>query len=220
MNDPAIVFFDMDHTLLDMDCDESWKCFLADEGLAPAGDRERAAHYIDLYHQGVCPVDEFLDFQLREFVGRTVDEMAEMAQHHFTTRIDGHIFPEARRVIAEFGSRGVPTALLTGTNRIVTTPVAQALGITDILATELEIADDRYTGRITGPFLSKEGKVKSAVEHCQERNTALEQTSFYGDSINDVQMLEKVGFPVAVNPKANLLAIAKERHWKIQYWTL
>lgn len=220
MNDPEIVFFDMDHTLLDMDCDFSWKVFLADQGLAPAPDREQAAHYLNLYHRGITPVEEFLQFQLREFIGHTPEEMCGLAQRHFETHVSDHIFPRAQGVIAEFASTGVPTALLTGTNRIIAEPVSRALGISDLLATELETIDGRFTGRITGPYLSKEGKLNEAIAHCREMKTTLDRSAFFADSINDVQMLEKVGWPVAVNPKENLLAVAKSRNWQILYWSL
>ena len=43
----AIHFWDMDHTLIDNDCDVSWKEFLIAGGLAPASDRE----LIDLYYE-------------------------------------------------------------------------------------------------------------------------------------------------------------------------
>ena len=43
-----VAFFDMDHTVLDMDCDVSWKYFLADKGLAPPADRTEADRKISI----------------------------------------------------------------------------------------------------------------------------------------------------------------------------
>jgi len=220
VNDPEIVFFDMDHTVLGIDCDFSWKLFLAEEGLAPASDQERAARYLSLYHQGATPVEEFLEFQLREFIGRAPEEMRALAQRHFETCVTGHIFPRARDVIAEFGSNGVRTILLTGTNRIIAEPISQALRMADLLATELETVHGKFTGRIVGSYLSKEGKMNRAIAYCREMKTTLNRCAFFADSINDVQMLEKVGWPVAVNPKENLLAVAKSHNWQIEYWSL
>ena len=53
-----VAFFDMDHTILDVDCSVIWKRFLADEDLAPAEDAARAEHFVSLYHQGRYPVEE------------------------------------------------------------------------------------------------------------------------------------------------------------------
>ena len=44
--------FDMDGTLVDNDCDVSWKVFLVDIGVAPRGDLELAQkYYDDIYEQ-------------------------------------------------------------------------------------------------------------------------------------------------------------------------
>ncbi|MFH1743903.1 MAG: HAD family phosphatase [bacterium] len=219
MFEPDIVFFDMDHTLLDIDCDVSWKYFLADEGLAPEIDRAKADHYLEVYLQGETPIDEFLGFQLCEFIGRTPEEMRSLAERHFSERVEKRIYPKARREIAKFSAEGVPTALLTGTNEIIAEPVARHLGISDLLATELEIIDGRFTGFITGSFLSKEGKLKRALEYCRAKNCSLERTAFYADSVNDLQMLERVGEPIVVNPRQKLLAIAQARNWRIEQWS-
>lgn len=220
MSEPELVFFDMDHTVLHVDCDFYWKIFLADRGLAPEEDRELASQFLQLYHQGQTPLDEFLLFQLREFVGRSLEEMRELAQEHFEAYINGHVFPEARHVIESFTAREVPTALLTGTNRIIAEPVAAHLDISHLLATELELIDERFTGLISGPYLSKEGKVERAVSHCQAMDVPLERCAFFADSINDLQLLEMVGWPVTVNPKQNLREVAEARDWRIVSWTL
>ncbi len=218
MTEVDLVFFDMDHTLLDMDCDLSWKEFLVDEGLAPPADKEEARRYLELYHQGISPVEEFLQFQLREFIGRTLMEMERLAQRHFEERVSGHVFPQAIDTIAGFTQREIPTALLTGTNNIISTPIAEKLGIRDILATELAVVDGRFTGGIEGPYLSKEGKVEKALDFCRKMNTEPVRCAFFADSINDLPMLERAGRPVTVNPKPNLLEIAQSRNWEIQYW--
>lgn len=219
MSEPAIVFFDMDHTVLEVDCDYLWKGFLIAQGLAPETDRPLADRYIDLYHQGICPVDEFLRFQLREFVGRTVDDMRALAEKHFTDNIDGHVFPQARAMIADYAANGIPTALLTGTNRILADPIGRDIGVDHVLATELEVAGGVFTGQITGPYLSKHGKVESAQSLCKQHGVTLSACAFYADSINDLDFLKLVGKPVTVNPKPNLREVAESLHWQIESWS-
>ncbi len=217
--EPDLVFFDMDHTLLALDADNSWKYFLVDEGLAPAEDRTQADHYLHLYHLGQCPVDEFVRFQLREFSGRTRTEMSTLAQRHFNERIQPFIYPEAQQVIQDYTVRGIPTLLLTGTNRVIAEPIVMSLGISGLLATDLEIVNGRFTGGITGPFLSKKYKLQKAKESCDSLNSSLQKAAFYADSINDLQLLEKVGFPVVVNPSEKLRVVAEERQWQITRWS-
>ncbi len=143
MTQVDVAFFDMDHTILDVDCSVIWKRFLADEGLASAEDAARAEHFVSLYHQGRYPVEEFVRFQYREFIGRTPDEMRDLCRRHFEERIRPFIYPDAQRTLDDFGTRGVPTVLVTGTNRFIAEPIVEAMGITSLLATEPEIIDGR-----------------------------------------------------------------------------
>ena len=80
---PKLYIFDMDGTLIDNDCDVSWKEFLVAEGLAPRSDLALAKKFFDDYNAGTLRHEDFLAFQLREFVGRSVAEMAEVARRHF-----------------------------------------------------------------------------------------------------------------------------------------
>lgn len=217
--EPDLVFFDMDHTLLALDADNSWKYFLVDEGLAPAEDRARADRYLHLYHLGQCPVDEFLRFQLREFSGRTPTEMNVLAQRHFSERIQHFIYPEAVQVIQDYTVKGIPTLLLTGTNRVIAEPIVTSLGTSSLLATDPEILNGRFTGGITGPFLSKKYKLQKAKESCDNLNSSMQKAAFYADSINDLELLEQVGFPMVVNPSEKLRIVAEERQWQIKSWS-
>ncbi len=217
---PEIVFFDMDHTVISIDCDVSWKYFLADEGLAPATDRSKADHFLDLYHKGLTNIDQFIKFQLKEFVGRTPDEMRSLTKRHFDTRLSDKVYPQAIQEINGYLAHGARVALLTGTNRIIAEPIAHYLGVTDLLATELEVKYERFTGKVIEPFLMKEGKVKMAESYCHSHHSSIHTTAFYADSITDLPLLEKVGQAVIVNPRNQDLAdLAQSRKWVVKRWT-
>jgi HAD superfamily hydrolase (TIGR01490 family) len=215
-----LAFFDMDHTVLDTDCDVSWKYFLVDKGLAPQSHRAEADRFLNLYYQGQTPVDEFVHFQLNEFKNHTSEEMRKLADQHFRERVQQFVFPHARKEIDKYRKKEIPTFLLTGTNRIIAEPIAKFLGIGTLLATEPELKNGLFTGNIAGLFLMKGGKLKAASEICVSNHIAFEKVTFYADSITDVTLLEKVGYPVVVNPKENLRAIAEARNWRIEEWQL
>ena len=200
---------------------EAVKYFLSDKGLAPHSDRSKADHFLKIYHQGKTDVDRFVKFQLKEFIGRPIDEMRQLAQQHFNSRIREHVYTKAYREIQNYRRSGTRIALLTGTNRIIAEPIARYLAVTDLLATEPEIQKGRFTGKVIKPFLMKEGKVKIAENYCNDNNISLNQAAFYADSITDLPLLEKVGMAVVVNPRNDDLAnLAKSRHWAIKHWTL
>ncbi|MBD3290724.1 HAD-IB family phosphatase [candidate division KSB1 bacterium] len=215
-----IVFFDMDYTVLENDCDVLWKNFLADEKIAPESDRERALYYLDLHHRGVLPVAEYTEFQWKEFAGKTPQQMEQLSQRHFEEYVRPFIYPGAVKEIQKYRQQNIPVVILTGTNRVTAAPIAAALD-TDLIATDLEIVNGKFTGKLAGRFLIKENKVLMAEEYCRKRlDTSPDRAAFYGDSINDAILLDKVAQATVVNPKNNLLELAKEKNWRVVYWSL
>lgn len=108
--------------------------------------------------------------------------------------------------------------IITATNEFVTRPIAQALGVPELLALELERGPDGwYTGEIAGEATMREGKVRRMARWLAERGLAWDavESTFYSDSTNDLPLLETVNHPVATNPDARLRAIAQERGWPI-----
>ncbi|MBN1865706.1 HAD-IB family hydrolase [Candidatus Sumerlaeota bacterium] len=216
---PDVVFFDMDHTLIDNDCDVSWKEYLIQEGLADPSERGEMDRYWRLYYEGNLPVQDYLSFQLAQFRGRAPEEMAELARRHFEWRVRERVFPEARATLERLEADGVPRVMLTATNRPVAEPLARHLDMTDLIATELEIANGRYTGRIVEPYCIAEGKFVLASRYAAEQGRDLNRSVYYGDSIPDVAMLERVGRAVAVNPGEEMERIARSRGWRIERWS-
>jgi HAD superfamily hydrolase (TIGR01490 family) len=217
---PVVAFFDMDHTIIGIDCSVSWKYFLADHGLAPEDDKAKADHYWQLYCQGSTPIDEFVKFQYREFSGKTVDEMRSLARCHFEERIRSYIYRGAQEKIREFSRDGIPTVLVTGTNQYIAEPIVEAMEITALLATEPEIVEGKFTGWYIPPFLLKEAKITMAERYCRELGVHLDKASFFGDSVNDLDMLKKVGYPSVVNPGEKVLVVAEKSSWPVKRWVV
>ena len=209
----------MDHTILNIDAEVSWKHFLADEGLAPEASRTEADHHWRLYIEGRANVEEYLRFQLREFVGRTVEDMQDLGRRHYDKHLKTAINPEARRLVTLYRRKNIPTVLLTGSNLILSQPIADELGTVALLGTEPEIIDGCFTGKIVGSYVSSYGKRNKAHEFCAGRAVGLHEAAFFADSINDLPLLESVGFPVVVNPGKNLLSVAQTRNWPVKQWT-
>lgn len=215
-----IVFFDMDHTLIDNDCDVSWKEFLIDEGIADPRERDDIQRYWDLYAEGRLPVSEFISFQLRQFIGRSVEEMRALAQRHFDAIVKSLIYAEGRAEIDCAHAAGIPTVVLTSTNTIIAEPVVRALGITHLLGTELETHEGHFTGRIIEPYCYEHNKVTKAREYCRKLGLSLDHATYFGDSVPDIPMLSSVARAVVVNPGEFLRQLASERGWPIVSWAL
>lgn len=208
-------FWDMDHTIIDQDCDVSWKEFLISKGLADPVDRKVAEGFFRDYTEGLLNEKAFLHFQLREFKGRTPQEMERLAEEHFQTFVRGSIRAEALDRIQGLLREGHMVYLLTGTNRIVALPVARHFGISQVLATELELRAGCYTGQILGRYCAGEGKLARLLHFCRSKGLNLAEIFYYGDSVADIDVLQKVGHPVAVNPTPSLLARAQAEGWPV-----
>jgi HAD superfamily hydrolase (TIGR01490 family) len=94
--------------------------------------------------------------------------------------------------------------------------IASRLGLTGALGTVAEIADGRYTGRLTGDLLHGPAKAIAIRELADVHGLDLDACTAYSDSINDVPMLSTVGHAVAVNPDGRLRREARTRGWEIR----
>ena len=215
---PLIYFFDMDHTLIDNDCDVSWKHFLIKAGLAPADVLEQVEYYYQAYVKGELAIDEFMHFQLAEFVNNSIETMYNLAEQHFEQMIKPKIYPEALQLINDARSDNTQLALLTSTNTVVAAPLAKYLKI-DLLGTELVIRHGKYTGEFFDPYCAGPGKVDIAAEYCRENNCLLSEAAYFGDSINDKFLLAEVGYPTVVNPDHALKKLAVGNHWNILHFS-
>ena len=214
---PKIFFFDMDHTMINNDCDVSWKQFAVAQGLAPAEDLREADRFFKLYEAGKLPFDEFLLFQLREFSGRSTDEMKDWSQQHFDQVVRKRIYADAVKEVEKAKILGI-VAVLSATNSVLCQPLANFLGIEHVEATELEIFDDIFTGRISQDYCCGEGKVSVAENFCTAHGLEISEAAYYGDSYSDRFVLDTVGFPYAVNPNSRLREISEQKGWTILNW--
>ena len=111
--------------------------------------------------------------------------------------------------------RGDHPVIITATNSFVTGPIAEAFGVADLIATEPESIDGRYTGRVAGTPCFQHGKIERLHDWLQTSGMNMEGSWFYSDSHNDLPLLEAVTHPVAVDPDPQLRGIATQRGWQI-----
>ena len=216
----SLCLFDLDHTLLPIDSDHAWGEFVTTLGWADAAEfRRRNDAFYAQYQAGVLDIHEYVAFATEPVRARTPAQ-AEAAHRQFMREVIApQLHPAAFELVRAHQSRGDLVALVTATNDFVTAPIAQALGIADLLAVRLERgAGGTITGRIVGTPSYREGKVTRVQEWLAERGAAwtdFERISVYSDSVNDLPLLERATDPVATNPSSALQGIAEARGWRI-----
>lgn len=212
----ALAIFDLDNTLIGGDSDHSWGVFLVEKNLVDA-EAYRIANdrfYAD-YKNGCLDIHTYLTFSLAPLVRHSLDELSALHNEFMEKHIEPLILPKAEALLQHHRDQGDHLLIITATNGFVTRPIAKRLGVNDILATDPELADGRYTGNYIGTPCFQGGKITHLHEWLKSTRHSLEGAYFYSDSINDLPLLEQVNNPVAVDPDDSLAAIARQRDWRI-----
>lgn len=210
-----LAIFDLDHTLLDGDSDYCWGCFLADKGAVEAEHyRRENQRFFEEYCAGTLDIYEFLEFALKPLAAHPLQQLLAWREEFMKTRIEPIIRRKAEELIDWHRNQGDELLIITATNSFVTGPIAARLGIPNLLATDPETVNNRFTGKVAGIPCFQEGKVARYRQWLQQRGSDPAQTWFYSDSHNDVPLLELVMHPVAVDADAKLAARASEKGWR------
>jgi len=212
----TLAIFDLDNTLLAGDSDYLWGQYLIDKGIVDKNEYEQANDlYYEQYKQGSLDIMEFLEFALRPLARHDMQQLNQWHAEFMDTRIDSIILPRAKELIERHRQNGDVLMIITATNKFVTQGIADKLGINNLLATEPEINDGRYTGKVAGTPCFQEGKVTRLKLWLNDHKASLEGSWFYSDSHNDLPLLKLVTHPVAVDADEKLLEYATQQKWQL-----
>jgi HAD superfamily hydrolase (TIGR01490 family) len=216
---PRVTFFDLDHTLLPIDSDYSWGEFSQQIGWTdPAEFKRRNDEFYAHYIAGTLDVHDYVRFAVEALRERGQAAYEEAHPRFMRDWITPNLRENALALVRGHQQQGDQVAIVTATNELVTRPIAAALGVTELIAVELERdASGWITGEIAGVPSMRAGKVVRATQWLADRGLDWldVETTFYSDSTNDLPLLERVDHPVATNPDARLRTIALERGWRI-----
>ncbi|SFB77431.1 HAD-superfamily subfamily IB hydrolase, TIGR01490 [Polaromonas sp. OV174] len=214
-----LALFDLDHTLIPIDSDYEWGEFTIALGWCDATEfKRRNAEFFDQYRAGTLDIHDYVRFATQAI--REQGSIKSIAAHdQFMDEVVNKVITEQARALLEtHRAAGDELVIVTATNEFVTRPIAQAFGVQELIAVELERdARGELTGEIRGTPSAREGKVTRMEQWLAARNWRWEdvETTFYTDSMNDLALLEKATWPVATNPDPRLRALATERGWRI-----
>ncbi|HHJ80810.1 MAG TPA: HAD family hydrolase [Candidatus Tenderia electrophaga] len=209
-----LAIFDLDNTLLNGDSDYLWGRFLAAEGIVDGDFYEREnQRFYDEYKAGTLNILEFLRFSLQPLADNELEKMQTLRQKFVETHIDPIILPKARKLLKKHSDQGHTLLIITATNTFVTQPIAAALGVDNLIGTDPEFKDGRYTGKVSGTPSFREGKVTRLNSWLANNGHNLASSWFYSDSHNDLPLLEMVTHPVAVDADDTLLQHAAAKGW-------
>lgn len=210
----SLAIFDLDQTLLGGDSDYLWGCFLVEQGVLDAEQYAQANErfYAD-YRAGCLDIDAFLRFSLAPLRDHEPAALERWRRAFMAEKIAPILQPAATALLDRHRRANDRLLIITATNSFVTAPIAARLGVADLIATEPERIDGRFTGHVAGEPAFREGKVNRLRAWLAATGLTLDGSFFYSDSINDLPLLEAVTHPVAVDPDPGLAAVAAARGW-------
>jgi HAD superfamily hydrolase (TIGR01490 family) len=156
------------------------------------------------------------DNALAFVAGRPVQEIVDAGEEIYDELMADRIWSGTRALAQQHLDAGQRVWLVTATPVELASIIAHRLGLTGALGTVSEIVDGRYTGRLVGEMMHGESKAQAVRALAEQEDLDLSRCTAYSDSTNDLPMLTLVGSAVAVNPDAELRAVARSRGWTVK----
>ena len=211
-----LAVFDLDHTLLATDSDHLWGRWLIDNGVVDREVYEREnERFYGLYTAGTLDIHEYAAFSLRPLVEQPLERMLELRARFVDEWIKPAVAAGTPALLERHRAQGDDLLITTATGRFITEPIAELLGVGTLIATDAEVHDGRYTGRIAGIPNFQGGKVQRLRQWLKAQTAPYEHVTAYSDSRNDIPLLEEAHIAIAVDPDPVLRATAEHRGWQV-----
>ncbi len=122
------------------------------------------------------------------------------------------VYPQMLALAHEHQDAGRRAYIVTAASQELADILARVMALDGGIGSQIsEVVDGVYTGRPAGVFVYRRGKAAAIEQLAAREGIDLGASYAYSDSESDLPMLEAVGHPVAVNPDATLLQMARRR---------
>jgi HAD superfamily hydrolase (TIGR01490 family) len=215
-----LTLFDLDGTLIATDSDHAFGEFMIEQGWADGGAfrRRNDGFYAD-YQAGTLDQAAYIEFATAPWRDRPEPELLDARVRFVNEKIVPALPAASLELVRRHQAAGDRVAIVTATSEFITRPIADLIGVPELVALQLERdATGRVTGRIRGVPTFRDGKVvrvKQWLAAAGLEASDFDRITVYGDSTNDLPLLEWGSHPVATNPGPALAAIARQRDWPI-----
>lgn len=211
-------FFDVDRTLVSCNTGRLFLRDLRRRGEISFLRALRALGWMAKYHLSLIDMQWVAARVASQMAGWVERDFEERCRRWVEEDVLPLVMPGAQSRVEEHRAKGHVLCILSSSPSYVTRPIAERLGIGEVISTQFEVSAGAFTGRLIGPACVGTGKVHWAEEVGARRQLDLDGSWFYTDSYTDLPMLERVGHGVVVNPDPRLRRAAKRRGWPVQDW--
>jgi HAD superfamily hydrolase (TIGR01490 family) len=213
---PAAAFFDLDGTLVLGQTQALLVRFLHKRGVVSRLFLLVTAVWFVAYKAGLVRVTQ--DSRAKGalvFRGLTVPETESLMAAFADEVMMPRLHTGAAAALAEHRRSGAQVVVLSAALEPVVKALCDRLDVDTFVGAPCEVADGRYTGRLSGP--TPYGPLKAEVAGEMIARWGLDPADCwaYADHTTDLDLLGSVGHPVAVHPKPGLLEAARSAGWTV-----
>ena len=211
-----LAIFDIDGTLTDGFLGMAYCAFLTQRGLLEeTAGRALAATLADHLAGRIdyrCFLDGFGRYLSAGLRGRAPADVLAVGDAFFESHRH-RLRPFAAPLVALFNERGFFTVALSGSPIELLWLLQRRLGFGHVIGTVCQVADGRYSGRLMAHLGYEEAKRASFEALIVEVSADVAASFGFGDTLQDLAFLERVGHPVVIGDNAEMAAVAAQRAW-------
>lgn len=187
LSDYKLICFDMDSTLITIECIDELADF--------AGKKNEVSAVTEAAMRGEIDYRESLRRRLALLAGLDARVLARV----FGERL--LLSPGARELLEAAQNAGLRTAILSGGFTYFTERLRIELGFDFATSNELEISGGKLTGRVVGDIIDATAKAHHTARLTDELGLRKDQVIAVGDGANDLMMMAQAGLSVAFHAK-------------------
>jgi HAD superfamily hydrolase (TIGR01490 family) len=215
-----VVFFDIDNVLIRGQSQLYLVKFLFKNRLIKLPFLIRVLFWFLLYKLHIVfDIEQFRKETMLIFRGWELEFSKNFFQRFYREEISLHLINESIKIIEEHRRANREVVLISASIKEVADLIAKNLNLKHVIATNLKILNDKYTGEINGivPY----GLQKRILAEKFLKENGLEKVNIYvyADHITDKELLEIASKPCVVNPDRLLRRVSLKNNWPIMYLT-
>jgi HAD superfamily hydrolase (TIGR01490 family) len=218
LNKNYIAFFDLDHTILNTSSGKLISLAALRQGIISRSKFLEGVLFAIGHKLGLVEGNTVMPRMTNWLKDHSVQHIDEFARHIFNDMIKNTIRKEAVLEIEHHRKNNAQLVLLSASLSFICKPVIDFLGLDDLICTDLQVLNNRFSGQPLGDICFGQEKLTRALAFAKKGHSELRNAYFYSDSFSDLPMLQAVGHPVCVTPDRKLEAAARKRGWLICNW--
>lgn len=198
----SLVFFDMDGTLVNADTNTLFFQHLYEHKIIDDEFLKPMPIFHQTYFEGTLKIEDFILYAIKPIVGMDKAKRDKLIYDCVDSKILPKVKAKALECIKEHQAQHNTLVIVSATVDYIIQAVADRLGINYIIAAPIGVDHEgRIKPEIIGAVPYQDGKKIRIEQFIHKHNFNLDDSYAYGDSLNDLQMLQMVthGFCVDAN---------------------